>query len=1033
MIRPYYEIWKVSSDYSQLLHRYGFIEVNVKKKLMGIPTFYFTIPRDSETELTAPSVGDKIIIFRNYQEVLRGTVIRMDLRRDTIFFEGTSSADDWNFITETKFYWNSTTTLKAIIDELCMRIGGGWSAQSVGFVSKSINQYEYNFTPFYEELLALAERTDTEFLIDEANKKIIFQATVGTDKSNEIRFKRGVNLNDLVVRKEQDETWDKVICIGAGEGRNQLRSVRGTGKKVKVFTDKEIKNRTDLDAWADKKLREGNQPLYVYYEAEVDPPMFMFDIGDSVWIEDDLNRIDQAMRVMEYSLTFNETERIDVVFANKQKTLVDFFKKMEKGQRTLANVHHSSAVQKGTMIQVDDENNPILIEVNNDNLINTTTGRTIGQIETIASNAETTAYEAQNTADTALGKAEQILESRPNLVKNGYDSFEQIPKGTSLPGWDANGIKFIDDAYALDGRHSLKIVGNQTDANNFVYLGANSTDYHIPIREGKSYMASAYAFTDSPDPVEVRIVVRTSNGSWFYGTPMTIKDGDGWVKLVVKFIAPKGVTACILRADTRTADIPAWFDCFKLEEIDPNVEDPSPWAPASIVNIDATNITTGFLSFDRAKGGTLSLGGVANQNGRLLLYNASGETVADFDGASNIAAFDTVVAGQVISNSVASFNNLDKTIYVNYLTGDDEIPSDQNSSSTPYRSIARALLDIPRINDGNININVTSNGTEFVDLYGFHGYGSININLNGNTLSGHITVHSCTNTIRILNGTINYLGSSPGIIEVYKSSYTIIDNAKLYGRGNAGVGILVTDHSFCYILNSHIEGCQNHNILSQYMASTLIFDVTGKDATYGVTAHMGGIVAGRGTAPKGTSGDTRETDGGIIRVTFNHQAGTAITPPSTSDIISTWNSSSGESYRPSGWRNDNDVRQGEWSGNGIHRGLWFFGDAPSSAVTGRTIKRMRVFLTRKAAGGYSSAQTVYIRSHNYASQPTGEPSLSNEYATASFRWGESKWVTLPSSFFSSWQNGTRKGIGIYSASGAYMIFDDSAKLEITYA
>lgn len=1054
MVNTYYEVYKTSSDYSQLLYRYPFIEVNVKKELMKIPTFYFTIPRDPQMELDAPAVGDKIKIFRNYGEILRGTILKMEIREETYYFEGTSSADEWNFISETKFLWNNGTTLKAIVDEMCMRIGTGWSTQSAGFVSKNINKYEYNFTPFYEELVALADRTDTEFLFDEINKKIIFQAQVGTDKSADIRFKRGVNLESISVKKEQDETWDKVIAIGAGEGPNQLRVVVGTGNKVKVFTDKEIKDRDDLTQFAQKKLNEGNKPLYVTYEAEIEPPLFNFDIGDTVWIEDDKNKINEPMRIMEYSLTFNETETIDIVFANKKKSLTDYFKKMEKGIRTLANVHHSSAVQKGAMIQVDQDNNPILLTVSNSTLVNSTTGNTIGAIENnvttaqnIATSAQTSATNAQTTANTALTqantattKADTVLNAKPNLVKRGYDSFEQIPVGTVFFGWDSNGTKQVDSTYALDGKNSLKIVGNQTGVNNYVYLGNDSADYHIPITAGKTYIASAYAFTDSASPVEVRIVVRTSDGAWFYGTPMSITKTDGWTKQVVKFTAPAGVTACILRADTRTASIPVWFDCFKLEEVDPSVNDPTPWTPASIVNIDATNITTGYLSFDRAKGGTLTLGGQANQNGKFYLYNANGETIAEMDGDTNIFAIDTLRVGEIESDSVLSANYKDKTIEVNLATGDDE---GDGTTSAPYKSITRALQDVPKYNDAVVNININGNGTETVVITGYLGQGEINLNFNNNVLNGQIVVHSCTMRVSMSNGTINYSGDGAyGCVNIYKSMYVFMNNMKFLARNVANYGVMVNDHSFGYCFQCYFSGSKNEAMRAGYMGQLLAINNTGTAGGHAHKATNGGVVAGYGSCPTpGTGAQNAFADnGGETRGSWSVNSGTPPSTPPAPDTVSTWNSSSARSYRTgyaTGWRSDADARQGQWNGYGLHTGCWFFGDAPAQAVTGKTVKKIRVYLTRKSSGGNSGPVTVYIRYHNHASQPGTAPVVSSAYKTASFSWGQSKWVEITdTAFLNAFANGQARGIAIYTSNSTnsyYAIFDDSAKLEITYA
>ncbi|MGG1219410.1 hypothetical protein ABE236_18390, partial [Priestia endophytica] len=90
---------------------------------------------------------------------------------------------------------------------------------------------------------------------------------------------------------------------------------------------------------------------------------------------------------------------------------------------------------------------------------------------------------------------------------------------------------------------------------------------------------------------------------------------------------------------------------------------------------------------------------------------------------------------------------------------------------------------------------------------------------------------------------------------------------------------------------------------------------------------------------------------------------------------------------------------------------------------------------RNSSGGNSGAVTCYFRPHGYSSKPSGQPSYLGAYTTASLKWGEGKWITLPSSFYSYFENGSAKGIGVYinsSSQNYYAKFGMSAKLEITY-
>ena len=155
---------------------------------------------------------------------------------------------------------------------------------------------------------------------------------------------------------------------------------------------------------------------------------------------------------------------------------------------------------------------------------------------------------------------------------------------------------------------------------------------------------------------------------------------------------------------------------------------------------------------------------------------------------------------------------------------------------------------------------------------------------------------------------------------------------------------------------------------------------------------------------------------------------------------SSWTCNASASWRHiyGGWRTDNNyVYQGQWSGYGRHKGLWFFNDAGiRSTLSGRTILSARLRLTRRSQGGASSAQTPTIRRHNYSSQPSGEPSfLSGTVTSQSWGWGDTKWVTIPVTWANSLRDGSARGFAIYiAADSPYMIFNgsSSAILEITH-
>lgn len=231
-------------------------------------------------------------------------------------------------------------------------------------------------------------------------------------------------------------------------------------------------------------------------------------------------------------------------------------------------------------------------------------------------------------------------------------------------------------------------------------------------------------------------------------------------------------------------------------------------------------------------------------------------------------------------------------------------------------------------------------------------------------------------------------------------------------------------------------GANRENIRSAFGARTMIYNCKGGDSSYGIYAEYSGLIGVRGYVPNADSSSGSGFGGQVIAdgpITGDN--GIPTTPP-TPPRMSTWANSSGNSYRTvyNGWRNDGTVRQGQYSGQGLHTGLWLWGSDVSNAMTGKTIIRARVFITRKSTGGSASRQPVYIRWHTYTNYPSGKPTVSSDCVVAYFKWGESKWVELPQTFCTAFANGTAKGIGIYTPNNSpYMIFDDNAKIEFTYS
>lgn len=455
------------------------------------------------------------------------------------------------------------------------------------------------------------------------------------------------------------------------------------------------------------------------------------------------------------------------------------------------------------------------------------------------------------------------------------------------------------------------------------------------------------------------------------------------------------------------------------------------------------NLVIGGSQASGGYGSKLSLGDASNRLGNFDIKDSNGETILVADNGQ--ITMDKAVIAEIDSPSVpniATFDSL-QTYYVNATTGDDD--NNGLATGTPFKTIYKALSILPRIFDGEVRIEIESNLSEDILISGFLGDGRLYLDFNTYTITGTVKVSGAKIRVDILAATINYkLGETSAPVQVYKSDYVFMQDCNV--RGKTGTGgttacVQVFDGSFAYFLNCKFYQSITACIRVAYGARAVVHGCQGYNASYGLVAEYAGFIGVRETYPNGTTGDINFGFGGQV---VKHQTGTSADPgttqtPPTPPTTTTWNSSEGDSYRTvyNSWRNDGTVRQGQFENNGNHTGCWFFGSGPSTTVTGKTISKIRIYLKRLGTSGNDST-TVTIRGHTHTSQPGGSPTLTSNVAllNVTFKRGEGKWITLPSSFHSQFNAGTAKGMGLFTGSSGtsayYASFDDSARIEITY-
>lgn len=487
--RPTYEVYKSDIDGNEIEPLF-FEKVNYKKKMNKIPTFYFTINRNAETELSAPIKGDKIKIIRNYQPVLLGEIENVEVRENTFYFEGRSVAKEFeNFIPLERMTLKKQT-VRQHVGMMSNDVQHDWDVSNVSD-RHIVTSFQYNFEDYLNRLQAMAEMKNLNFKFVELPRQVHMDTEVGEDKSQEVVLVRGRNFDEIKVQRKQNETWDFVIALGKGDGKNQLMTTAGrpeNRKKTKVFTDKQIENMKDLQSFADSKLEEGSEPESITYEMRVDNSLFNFDLGDSLWVDDFKNGIDGKLRTYEIDVTFNKTEQVDIVLANRRRTLASYLKNLEKGQRTLENVQHSSAVQAGAMIQVDEDYNPVKMEVQNDNFVNTSSGKSIGDIEDdIAAKESSIIKQPSAPSSPEDGDLWLDLASSPNLLKR-WDAEQN--------DWLRTSAMTAEEIGAENKIYRLPTAPTDTDA---LWLDVSTVPYKLMRHDGSTWVKATPTNADEID------------------------------------------------------------------------------------------------------------------------------------------------------------------------------------------------------------------------------------------------------------------------------------------------------------------------------------------------------------------------------------------------------------------------------------------------------------------------------------------------------------------------------------------------------
>ena len=462
----------------------------------------------------------------------------------------------------------------------------------------------------------------------------------------------------------------------------------------------------------------------------------------------------------------------------------------------------------------------------------------------------------------------------------------------------------------------------------------------------------------------------------------------------------------------------------------------------------------------------------ANISGTITGSTINGGTINGTSINSDSFAGDMLAIDGTISANNLDVDNISSSkypatlegsidLYVNSTSGDDDR---EIEDEVVFKTLQGAIDAIPKFMNGKtVRITLQTDCSEDILIYHFSS-GTIKIYFNGKTLNGYIKCYACTAPILIYGGTIANNTGATGYIHPYKGfsfasrTTTIGFESCLYGSlykmdvygadrqadGLTGdiVGVAAQAGSNTIYCNAVHIVSTNVGFRANNCARINMNTSSGVASRYGFQAVTGGIISFANNAQSGgTTAATNNASGGQIwkdKATFASGNATtgdknATQAPTTKTL--TIKSKSADTYRSSvykSWKKDGTARQGDY-GYGDCNGCWFFG-AGFAEVKGKSISKVTITITRQS-GGTSSAVGLVVKSHGYASRPSGAPSYRTTAGTLSLATGKSGTLTITNStILNEISSGAVKGFGIQSSytSALYAVCSGSVTVKITY-
>lgn len=486
------------------------------------------------------------------------------------------------------------------------------------------------------------------------------------------------------------------------------------------------------------------------------------------------------------------------------------------------------------------------------------------------------------------------------------------------------------------------------------------------------------------------------------------------------------------------------------------------------VKVNGDMIVDGAIDGKTITGATI-VGSTFRNQSNTFSVDSEGNIVGAQIQGSEVIGDSFSVEGELTADTITA-NKINSAQYPSTLEDDIQISinsggSDDNElyDGVSFATVTGALEALPKFLNGKVvNIWIQEDIYENIDIRYFSS-GRINLYLDGNTVYGWIRSYMSNIKVYVYGGYMKYETAKTGVIHPstgcavasrtaslvgQESSCINAYSLKIYGSDNPSgsattiVGMACDSYASGYYKDLQFINCDigfRANAGGRIHAASS----SGVCSQYGFEAVSGGCItiANSGQCGGSKSNTHVSLPGQIIAPTnVNHEGGNQTTddnqaPSTSTKKVVTIKSNSGDTYRSSvynNWKQDNTARQGDY-GYGDCNGCWFFG-SQFNQFKGKSISKIELTIKR-ISGGVHAAVPIVVKTHNYASRPSGKPSYGSSCGSVSIAVGNSGKLTITNStILNALSNGTIKGFGIQSAYNAssYAVCSGSVTMKVTY-